>query len=86
MPFMISVHERNIRWSGKLRQRAARTVRDEFFGHVRGAFSGAVREREGAFNWRTKGTLFLDEVGEIPLELQRQAAAGIAGARIRTRG
>lgn len=42
----------------------------EFFGHVRGAFSGAVREREGRFQLADKGTLFLDEVGEIPLELQ----------------
>lgn len=42
----------------------------EFFGHVRGAFSGASRNREGRFQLAHGGTLFLDEVGEIPIELQ----------------
>ena len=42
----------------------------EFFGHVRGAFTGAVRDRMGRFELADNGTLFLDEVGEIPLDLQ----------------
>jgi transcriptional regulator with GAF, ATPase, and Fis domain len=42
----------------------------EFFGHVRGSFTGAVRDRVGRFQLADGGTLFLDEVGEIPIELQ----------------
>ncbi|MDX2079510.1 MAG: sigma 54-interacting transcriptional regulator [Terrimicrobiaceae bacterium] len=42
----------------------------EFFGHVRGSFTGAVRDRVGRFETADGGTLFLDEIGEIPLGLQ----------------
>jgi transcriptional regulator with GAF, ATPase, and Fis domain len=44
----------------------------EFFGHERGAFTGAVSSRDGAFGLAHTGTLFLDEVGELPLTLQAQ--------------
>jgi transcriptional regulator with GAF, ATPase, and Fis domain len=42
----------------------------EFFGHVKGAFTGAVRDRMGRFQLADGGTIFLDEIGEIPVELQ----------------
>lgn len=42
----------------------------EFFGHIKGAFTGATQNRQGRFELAHGGTLFLDEVGEIPLHLQ----------------
>jgi two-component system response regulator AtoC len=44
----------------------------ELFGHVRGSFTGAIKDRQGLFSLAHQGTLFLDEVAEIPLQIQGQ--------------
>lgn len=45
-------------------------IESEFFGHEQGAFTGATRKREGRFKVADGGTIFLDEIGDLPIELQ----------------
>jgi transcriptional regulator with GAF, ATPase, and Fis domain len=70
-----AIHARSARADGPLVKVNCASIpqelfESEFFGHVKGAFTGAHRDRIGRFQLADGGTIFLDEVGEIPLELQ----------------
>ena len=61
-------------------------VETELFGHVKGAFSGATEQRKGRFELADKGTLFLDEVGELPLQIQAKLLRAIQFGEIQRLG
>jgi len=70
-----AIHEQSPRADGPLVKVNCASIpkelfESEFFGHVKGAFTGAYRDRVGRFQLADNGTIFLDEVSEIPLELQ----------------
>ena len=70
-----AIHNRSPRADGPLVKVNCASIpkelfESEFFGHVKGAFTGAHRDRIGRFQLADGGTIFLDEVGEIPMELQ----------------
>jgi transcriptional regulator with GAF, ATPase, and Fis domain len=69
------IHRRSQRQNGPLvRVNCASIPKElfesEFFGHVRGSFTGAIKDRAGRFETAEGGTLFLDEIGEVPLDMQ----------------
>ena len=73
--FARAIHERSARRDGPLVKVncaaiPATLIESELFGHERGAFTGATQRREGRFALADRGTIFLDEIGELPLELQ----------------
>ena len=61
-------------------------VESELFGHVRGAFTGAVSDRQGKFEQAHGGTLFLDEVGELPLATQAKLLRVLQSGQIQRLG
>ena len=61
-------------------------IESELFGHIKGAFTGAVSSREGLFFYAQGGTLFLDEIGELPLSMQSKFLRVIEEKRLRPVG
>ena len=65
---------------------AESVIESELFGHLRGAFTGATHDREGAFEEADGGTLFLDEFGELPVALQQKLLRALAEGQIKRVG
>ncbi len=61
-------------------------MESEFFGHKKGSFTGAISDKEGFFQAANHGTLFLDEVADLPLEMQVKLLRAIQEKRVRSIG
>jgi DNA-binding NtrC family response regulator len=64
----------------------ASLMESELFGHVRGAYTGAVSDRAGAFERAHRGTIFLDEIGDLPLEMQPRLLRALERRQIKRVG
>jgi transcriptional regulator with PAS, ATPase and Fis domain len=86
-----AVHERSRRHAGPFvvfdcGAIAPSLLESELFGSVRGAFTGAVADREGALGQARGGTIFLDELGELPIDLQPKLLRAIEARQFRPIG
>ena len=65
---------------------SAPLIESELFGHERGAFTGAVSQRKGVFEQADGGTLFIDEIGDLPLEMQPRLLRALERSEVRRVG
>jgi Nif-specific regulatory protein len=86
-----AIHEKSARRKGRFEPVNCAAipvglVESTFFGHKRGAFTGAVEDRPGVFELAHEGTLFLDEIGDMPLEIQAKILRVIQDGEVRRIG
>jgi DNA-binding NtrC family response regulator len=70
-----AIHNKSLRKGNKffpvdISSLSANLIESELFGHTRGSFTGAIAEKQGVFEAANKGTIFLDEIGNLPMEIQ----------------